>query len=193
MKKIVITWWCLLFMFIITVTTKANQSPSLIGNQGANLLPRLGMISLDDISDKLAADSRFVELIKVELSFQTKLRSLSKEDKQLFQTAMKEKNSLTMQVLFRKCGIDFKNYISSSTSILKVLYKDYKLDKRSDKEQIMRAAVTKLDPPTFAECLAFWSSGSAFCTELCWGDEYCLLSCWSSVMAIYAFCLSEME
>ena len=83
--------------------------------------------------------------------------------------------------------------MSSKTSILKALYKDYEIDKRSDKEQIFRAAIGKLaDPPTFAECLALFSSGSTLCAELCLGDDTCMLACWSSVMAAYLYCLSEM-
>jgi len=193
MKKIVTRWGCLLIMFIITITTQANQSALPIDRQGANLLPRLEIISLGDISDKLAADSRFIELIKVEVTFQTKFRSLSTADKKLFQTSLKENNISTMLELFRKCDIDFKNYILSRTSLQKALYKDYELDKRSDEEQIMIAAVSKLDdPPTFAECLAFWSAASAFCTEVCWGDDYCLLACWSSAMATYLYCISQL-
>jgi hypothetical protein len=156
------------------------------------LLPRVANFP-GDISDKLAADSRFIELIKIEASFQTKFRSLSSVDKKLFQTCLKEKNTATMLVLFRKCGIDFTNYVASRSFILKALYNDYEIDKRSDKEQVFRAAISKLaDPPTFAECLALFSSGSTLCTELCWGDDNCMLACWSSVMAAYLYCLSEL-
>jgi hypothetical protein len=153
------------------------------------------VIKEDEITNKLAADVRFIELIKIEFSFQHKFRSLSTEDKQLFRAALKEKNISTMLGFFRKCGIDFKNYISSRTPLLIALDKDYELDKRSDKEQIIRAAVAKtklFDPPTFAECLLFWSSGSAYCTEICQDDENCLVWCWGGVMALFLDCLAAL-
>jgi hypothetical protein len=176
--------WALLCIASISLTAKANQSAPFIQHQGANSLSCIGIVFPGDISDKLAADSRFIELMKIEVAFQTKFRSLSSADKKLLQTCLKEKNTSTMLVLFRKCGIDFKNYISSKTSVLKALDKDYEIEKRNDKEQIFRAAISKLaDPPTFAECLALFSSGSTLCTELCWGNDDCMLACWSTVMA----------
>ncbi len=157
-------------------------------------MPVLASISLtnDDISDKLAADARFIELIKIELTFQNKFRSLSTEDKKSFLTALKEKNTSKMLVFFTKCRIDFKDYISTRTSILKVLYKDYDLDKRSDKEQIMKAAITKLDPPTFAECLSLWGSGFELCYLLYSSNENSLLLCYSLAMAAYLACLAAL-
>jgi hypothetical protein len=193
MRKLFTIVWALLCIASITITANANQSAAFLHQQGANSLPRLGIVSPDGIADKLAGDSRFIQLMKVEVSFQTKFRSLSREDKKLVQTCLKMKDISTLLVLFRKCGIDFKSYISSRTPLLKALYKDYEIDKRSDKEQILIVAVSKLaDPPTFAECTAFWSSATGLCTEICWGDDACLLSCWSSAMALYLYCLSEM-
>lgn len=194
MKRTLINWGGVLTLLLISFNAKAHQFTFSSNHQLSHLLPGLASISLtkDDISDKLAADIRFIELIKVELSFQSKFRSLSTEDKKLFLAALKEKNTSKMLVLFTKCRIDFKDYISTRTSILKVIYKDYDLDKRSDKEQIIKAAVAKLDPPTFAECLALWASGYDLC-YLAWSNnENALLACYSLVMASYLACLSEL-
>lgn len=180
-------------MFIIILTAKANQSALPINHRDANL-QQLGVISLGEISDKLAADNRFIELIKIERSFQTKFHTLSKEDKQLFQTALKEKNTSTMIELFRKCDIDLKTYISSRTPLLKALDEEYQIDKRSDKEQIIRSAIVKakFDPPTFAECMAYWGSGISACNLVYSGDTEGLTWCFSIITSGYLACLAAL-
>ena len=182
----------MLTVLTLSVTAKANQSPARIDHNAFYYSPTQGIIFNDNLSDKLAADIRFKELINLGISFGNKVRSLSTEDKKMILAYSKEQNGQKLLELFTKCNIDIKSYSSARVSLITGINNDYGLDKRSDKQQIIRAAVAKLDPPTFAECLAFWSNDSQLCYLLWSGDDNMYLWCMSIMFATYVACLGAM-
>ena len=136
-------------------------------------MPVLASISLtnDDISDKLAADARFNQLIKLDLLIEKKIRLFSVEDKNMFVKLSKEKNISMILNLYAKCGIDYKNYAFERTSIVNELNVVYELDKRTDKVAIINSALLKLKTP-FADCMWFFSADSALCAEIYLSNPY---------------------
>ncbi|MCW3075057.1 MAG: hypothetical protein JWP69_2126 [Flaviaesturariibacter sp.] len=62
MRKSVIKWGCLLSVFVISITAKAAE-PAISVNPYALSPAAAGNCFAEGISDKLAADSRFMELV----------------------------------------------------------------------------------------------------------------------------------
>ena len=158
-------------------------------------MPGLANISLtnDDISDKLAADARFKQLIKLDLLFEKKIRSLSVEDKKMFMKFSKEKNISMILNLYAKCGIDYENYALEKTSKLKKLYEVYELDKRTDKIAIINSALLKLKTP-FADCLWFYGASSALCANIYLYDpNFDLDACLFGAFMAWVGCLLVLD
>lgn len=115
-----------LTLLVLSFTTKANNTSLPLP------VPAVVSFTNNDVSDKLAADAKFTELISLIGNTESKIRTLSLKDKKLFRKYAEEKNIPELSKFYTKCGIDYKQISSQKMDLISELDKKYALNKRSD-------------------------------------------------------------